>query len=519
MATIQADSPLAAELTRIVQPKLVDLGWESSGDDNTLTEYILLMLVNGKTEEQIASELSNDLLSLGPDDPVATDFARWLFEQVAILTNPSSQGPSSNQPGSAQAIPSFTGDMGSSSSQQGPGGNDASMGDAMDGLSQEGMYVNRVAIRDPRLTKPSPTGPKSMRNNQRGTGRRMMGHLNKAMDRSDASLHRIKGQGAGRINVHERGPPRGPRANSGPGRNGIPTGPRGAGGRGVGMGGPNGPNMGISPQQQMQLLAFYEQQAKLMSSILSPQQQQNMMGGMPAPAINPAFQHKPQGKSLFDRVDKRPNGRGNRGAHGESAGDDMTMDMGEGKSDPAETICKFNLKCTKADCPFAHQSPAAPQGVSIDVQDVCSFGAACQNRKCVGRHPSPAQRKQHASETDCKFFPNCTNPQCPFQHPSMPLCRNGADCTQEGCKFTHLKTMCKYNPCMNPKCPYKHEEGQRKRTFGDMQWRAGDKDGNEHVSERKFVVEGGDEELIVPGPDGSQHGAPTATSEDVEIAT
>jgi hypothetical protein len=285
------------------------------------------------------------------------------------------------------------------------------------------------------------------------------------------------------------------------------------------MGGMNGPNnMNISPQQQMQLLAFYEQQAKLMSSILSPQQQQNMMGGMPAPAINPAFQHKPHGKSLFDRVDKRANGRGNKGGQqGESAGDDMSMDMGESKTDPAETLCKFNLKCTKPDCQFAHQSPVAPPGVSIDVKDVCSFGAACQNRKCVGRHPSPAQRKQHAAETECRFYPNCTNPQCPFQHPTMPLCRNGADCTQEGCSFTHLKTMCKYNPCMNPKCPYKHEEGQRKRTFGDMQWRAGDGE-KDHVSERKFVVEAGDEELIVPG-EGSQQGAPTATSEDVEIAT
>lgn len=282
------------------------------------------------------------------------------------------------------------------------------------------------------------------------------------------------------------------------------------------MGGFNGPNsMGISPQQQMQLLQFYEQQAKLMSSILSPQQQQNVMGGN-MPAINPAF-HQKQGKSLFDRVDKRSNGR--QGRSGAQDDDDMAMDLGEGKSELGpDTICKFNLKCTKPDCSFAHQSPAAPPGTSVDVSDVCTFGAACQNRKCVGRHPSPAQRKQHASETECKFYPNCTNPHCPFQHPSMPLCRNGADCTQEGCQFTHLKTMCKFIPCMNPKCPYKHAEGQRKRTFSDMQWRAGQGE-KEHVSERKFVVGEGDEELIVPGEERSSSAAPVAPSEDVEIAT
>lgn len=378
-----------------------------------------------------------------------------------------------------------------------------------------------------------------------------MGHLNKAMDRSnDAGLHRIKGQGTGRINVHDRGPPRGPRAQSGPGRNGAPMGGRGGrggGGGGGGMPGFNGPNnMGqISPQQQMQLLAFYEQQAKLMSTILSPQQQENLMGngGPPLPpGMNSAFQqHNPKGRSLFDRVDKR-NGRGNHHGGNRSGnqfeqqsggGDDTAMDLGSGgggggggdgsgKSESsAETTCKFNLHCTKPDCTFAHQSPAAPPGTTIDGNDTCSFGAACQNRKCVGRHPSPAQRKQHAAETECKFFPNCTNPACPFKHPTMPLCRNGADCTNEGCMFTHLKIVCKYNPCMNPKCPYKHEQGQRKRTFSDMQWRAGGaRDDKEHVSERKFVVDAGaDEELIVPESDAAAAPPPPQGSEDVEIAT
>ena len=366
----------------------------------------------------------------------------------------------------------------------------------------------------------------------------MLGHLNKAMDRStDAALHRIKGQGAGRINVHERGTPKGPRGNNGTGRmnNSVPTGPARGGrggplGRGGMSGGFNSGAMGMSSQQQMQLMNLWEQQAKLMSSILTPQQQQ-MMGGMGgAPAINPAFQQRPMGKSLMERVNK-PNGHFQKGQQHNGArhdgaveGDDMSMDMGgesRGTELGPDTVCKFNLKCTKADCIFAHQSPAAPPGASIDVHDQCPFGAACQNRKCVARHPSPAQKKAHAAGTECRFYPNCTNPACPFVHPSMPLCRNGADCTQEGCKFTHLKTACKYNPCMNPKCPYKHEEGQRKRTFGDMQWRASDANDRQHVSERKFVVDAGDEELVIAG--GAEANAAAAEAGpaggDVEIAT
>jgi nuclear polyadenylated RNA-binding protein NAB2 len=82
---ITEGSPLAQELQRLVQPKLVELGWGSS-DDSTLSEYVILMLINSRTQEQIASELSNDLLGLGPDDPDAADFSRWLFEQIANLT-------------------------------------------------------------------------------------------------------------------------------------------------------------------------------------------------------------------------------------------------------------------------------------------------------------------------------------------------------------------------------------------------------------------------------------------------
>ncbi len=64
--------------------------------------------------------------------------------------------------------------------------------------------------------------------------------------------------------------------------------------------------------------------------------------------------------------------------------------------------------------------------------------------------------------------------------------------------FTHVKTMCKFNPCLNAQCPYKHAEGQKRGVFGDKVWTA-DGDEKQHVSERKFVDdEMGEEELVVP---------------------
>jgi hypothetical protein len=264
--------------------------------------------------------------------------------------------------------------------------------------------------------------------------------------------------------------------------------------------------MNMSPQDQMQLMSLLEEQARMMAQL---------MPGFVSPAINPAFQQnnqQQQGRSLFDRVERQGRPHGNRAQHhGVSAKSPTDGDMDtkpDGAQDESNTdsVCRFNLRCTRKDCPFAHQSPAAPEGTPVDVADICSYGAACKNRKCTGRHPSPAVKSAHQAEELCKFFPHCTNPHCSFKHPSMPLCRNGADCTAEGCKFTHLQTPCKFNPCLNPNCPYKHAEGQ-KGAFPDKVWTA---DQNKpRVSERKFVSdEDAAEELIKPGAaseDGNQN--------------
>lgn len=90
MATeVVLGTPLAQALNAAIQPKLVEVGWSTGADDSELAEYIILMLVNGKTQEDIAAELSGDLLNLGDDDPGAKDFAQWLFQQVSNLSAPS----------------------------------------------------------------------------------------------------------------------------------------------------------------------------------------------------------------------------------------------------------------------------------------------------------------------------------------------------------------------------------------------------------------------------------------------
>lgn len=563
---VTLNTPLAEALSEVVQPKLSEIGWNTGGlDDSALGEYIILMLVNGKTQEQIAAELSNDLLNLEPENSGATDFSRWLFEQVELLSTQLS-GASVSHPTpapEAQGLlsnPDLRGSPGRGSKQSGSGGSpDADVAEAVDGVQDGVMYALSIVvwfITSLLISFYRPTEPKSMRNGSRNGNRRLMGQLSKAMDRStDAVLHRIRPQqGTERINVHNRQPPRGPRNDSARNQrmpqNGRPVGmPNGGMHNGV----HGGLNMQMTPQQQMQLFAMYEEQARMMSQIFSPQQQQVFMPGMPQPVINPMFQNgghhltQQPGRSLFDRVEDNPQRQNgafinrqqqngglshakhqpntttttevqNPSTNGEVSSSMEVESSQTNTTEPSpDTPCKYNLACTKKDCIFAHQSPAAPPGTTIDVNDHCPFGAACKNRKCVARHPSPSQKVNHQAEQDCRFFPNCTNISCPFRHPTMPMCRNGADCTREGCKFTHVKIMCKFNPCLNPSCPYKHVEGQKRGVFDDKVWVAEDSQEKEHVSERKFVDdEMVEEELIVPE---SQANGSRRSSEGAEVVT
>ncbi|KAF9768181.1 hypothetical protein IL306_014559 [Fusarium sp. DS 682] len=472
---VSLNTPLAEALNAAIQPKLVEVGWGTGGaDDSALAEYIILMLVNGKSQDEIAAELSGDLLGLGSDDPSTRNFSQWLFEQIEALNAQINGGgnaaPVTNQDATTE------GDMDT----------DMNAGDVSE--------LN------------APTGPRSMRNgNQRGgRDKRMFGQMNKAMDRAgDSALHRVRGQtGNERINTHGRTPPTGPRTGRGGiGRHNNRTANLQAGLAGMAAGGPQQAQWMMQGGQPnpAEFAAILEQQNQMMMQL-----SQHIMnnGGFQQGGYG---QQRRGGKSLFDRT-QHP-GRGNyrkgfndrqsgnnAGAEGEGEGEDVDM-SGEKRDppNPDETVCKYNLRCTNKDCKFAHQSPAAPPGTSVDVNDNCSFGAACKNRKCVARHPSPAARLAHQSEQDCKFFPNCQNPQCPFKHPSMPLCRNGAGCTNADCKFTHVKTKCKFNPCLNPNCAFAHEEGQQG-GFKDKVWTAGES--TEHPSERKFVDEQASEELV-----------------------
>ncbi|KAK3046704.1 hypothetical protein LTR09_011851 [Extremus antarcticus] len=508
---VEAGSDLAQAIQSAVQPKLIENGWVAEENDTTLSEYVTMMMVNGKDLQGVASELGGDLLGVGEDDAAVMAFAQWLFEQVQMMVAPQAK-PEMGEAGDVKQE-EF------SQPQPIPSVQDSQMDDAASG----GEAI--------------PSGPKAMRNGGgpgRGRGGRILGQLNSHMNREQLPdpLRRIKGAAGGqhgRIDSHtSRGAPRGPRGGRGA-ANGIQRIMNGGAGAQAAMGQMNptmqqGAMNQLGPDQQMAFMQMMEMQATMMQQML----QQN--GGGPSPQFPHQNGTGRGGKSLFERVDKRggfksrQNSRAPTFQNGDTS---MDLDSADPKGDPFSTVCRFNANCTNPTCPYAHQSPAAPPNQPLDLSDTCSFGPACENRKCVGRHPSPAQRTQHLKqEVDCKFFPNCNNPNCPFRHPDMPPCRNGADCSVQGCRFTHSKIACRYNPCTKAYCPFKHGEGQ-KGVFKDKVWTPGadgvpSLDGENGMGETANRFAGfdtnGEEELILPGKqEAKQEPKQEAKQENVDM--
>src|ERR1700712_4838097 len=147
--------------------------------------------------------------------------------------------------------------------------------------------------------------------NPRNGNNRMFNQINKALDRSsDASLHRIRGASSSRINSHSsRDPPKGPRGQQ------IQRNLAGAQNRAMqnmsmmsqpGFGGPM--QDPAAPQQQMQILRMFEEQAKMMAQMAAQQ-------GFAPPDFgqNMPQQTQGNGKSLFSRIDGKNQNRRDRG--------------------------------------------------------------------------------------------------------------------------------------------------------------------------------------------------------------
>ena len=79
---VASGSSLAEAINASLLPKLVETGWASDVSEAIpMAEYIVLMLVNGKTPDQLSEELPN-LIGSESGDPDVINFVSWLFSEV-----------------------------------------------------------------------------------------------------------------------------------------------------------------------------------------------------------------------------------------------------------------------------------------------------------------------------------------------------------------------------------------------------------------------------------------------------
>lgn len=288
----------------------------------------------------------------------------------------------------------------------------------------------------------------------------------------DDPLHRVRpNQEKFKNQQHPKGPGgtrlNGFRHNNGLMHNGGHMNPRGGmhqnrmnGGRPF-----NNPNpsmlANLTPQQQLAFYQMYQQQSQVIAPFANgpgpvnvPQFPHGQMGGpqhrnhnhnhthnrnMPPMRVNEdAYSNNfsqpqrigggpggggPSGSgSLFERIQSPPD-LSIAGATGVDDGADEST-----KSDKLEEVpCKFGTGCTKVECAFGHPTPAQLGGKTTHYVsgEKCPYGNLCKNRKCTGSHPSPASvpnfhLRPKQIEQDCKYFPNCTNPVCPFKQYVTP---------------------------------------------------------------------------------------------------
>ncbi|KAI8060308.1 hypothetical protein BC940DRAFT_337682 [Gongronella butleri] len=150
--------------------------------------------------------------------------------------------------------------------------------------------------------------------------------------------------------------------------------------------------------------------------------------------------------------------------------------------------CKYWPACNQGDqCTFAHPTTLCPDFPNCPKKDnECLFlhpairpghmpqlAQQYQQPQSVPREPNGTERT-----IPCRFFPHCTNDNCPFFHPPVPAapavptgpkripipCNFGDKCLRPDCYYLHPKdndnpadVVCRFDgACSRPNCFYKH---------------------------------------------------------------
>ncbi|KAF9297991.1 hypothetical protein BGZ74_009583 [Mortierella antarctica] len=485
MAIIQLGTPQEKELSALILAKLIDFGWP---DNDTLANFIVVMVANEKTKEEITSEL-NDIL---PGQ--ASEFSEWLFDHLTAATT-------SSEAQQAQVLPQQP----SPQIQQAEDLEEAMDTSSSRKFTSEARPPGRLlknAISSATRSDPAPSrqapsrvyGERRQEARDRSISPIRSRELTKGRDTDDRIRFRRTSEERSRDEARIA-------ARLGP-MNDHNTGRRGRQGRDDRL----------------------ENRARDKSWDDRSDYHDRRNRGNPVKTREQALRDIE--RRLGPRADSRDrsNGRSSYGSnHREPSYEQEEID------DVKPARCKFWPNCTQGDlCQFWHPKELCPllpncpstadscyyvhplaeptaeqlaaaarqallqsmrptNGTGNALQSSgalgssteCKFGARCTRPDCMFRH------SERESKQPCRFFPNCTKPNCPFYHPPygeslsngtvdandnitrLPIhCKFGDLCTRAGCHFTHPRDgdasnvpLCKFNPCTRQGCTYRHVPG------------------------------------------------------------
>ncbi|KAF8320501.1 hypothetical protein DL93DRAFT_1852722 [Clavulina sp. PMI_390] len=487
---IEIGSDRAKELQDSIQRELAVKGW-SSASDPVMAEFIIIMLVNSKSEEQVTEELTE---LIGDDyDP---EFTTWLFAEAGdpeeALAEASALESSSTEPSFSHAPPPSSETLTSPATKR---------------ARSESESEAAVARKAPR-TSDLPDRPRAMRGDDREKPQAIP-VVNEGPANGNGRFERGPNNRNGRSLLDRVGPP--------------PPGPRfpnqqqqqqpnmGNMNNNNFRGGPHGmpqqrgfdpvqaqidavtmasmqpqfpmPMMGMEMQPQpnqandlMQSQAMIMAQMQMMMQQMAnlTQQQQQQQQQPPAAFNDNGF--APRGRGRGGPVRGGGPGRGgpptNAGAHAGGSSSENTTAPPKSSAIPivalpasaappktpsytipekpgTSELCKFGVKCTNPICRYSHPSPAASETSGIVLSDeACPKGNKCDDADCTLGHVSKATLDPNATPpVSSHASPARTVHAKPTFHPyskpsftpttSTVPCKFGAACTRATCTFQH----------------------------------------------------------------------------------
>ncbi|PWN33680.1 uncharacterized protein FA14DRAFT_161412 [Meira miltonrushii] len=408
---LSIDSPEAKQLQDIVQKEIARRGWSEGEEDAVMSEYVLVMVANKKTQQQIESELK-DLLGEDQQNAEAgvESFVSWLWQEASKIL----------------------------------------------GLNVEPQIQHEKNVVDMKFRSRRSASPENRASGSRYEDRRSATHNH---DRQQSDRWQ-----AGQDNkpTRELFPPKSdPNSEVGMAADRMDEGENDREGQrslriaGRGRGNKQNSMFKRSLEQAHRSNGAQGQSIFARAGVPNPRAEEFVPASAPQPITT---QPSDPSQNLLFRIDPMmPNNAAAPASNGNNEDSNAPADFPTQPLDAA--LCRWGLKCTSPTCIYSHPSPSAVtlsrqtgEDPIVLRQEPCHYQKDCTRADCDFSHISPAVKfvLAKADRAASMAFGNATTTSQPKttldsaltsgsndNDPSSIPCRYGSACYRQGCHFSH----------------------------------------------------------------------------------